>query len=138
MEINEIQSIDDLQSLGTLTDLVTAIASQVSPLVVEANTYEDLFKIVCCLQQNWLPFAKGPFVSKQAEFVFYLTKLEGKQRNKAIGLTDELYEDTGAAKRWFKKLSQVVHPDKGGDADAFNVLKKLYDVIVDAQEDKDV
>ena len=80
---------------------------------------------------------EGPFVSKQAEFIYYLTQLEGKQRNRAIGITDEHYEDTNIAKKWYEEVSQLVHPDKGGGATAFNVLRKLYEVMVDVKEDGD-
>lgn len=135
MEFEKIQSVEDLRNAGSISDLVVRLQSLVTPLTITANTYDELFEIVSCLQKNWLPLAKGPFISRQAEFVYYLTKLEGNQRNIAIGITDDHYEDTSKAKKWFKQLSQLVHPDKGGDPAAFNVLRKLYDVMIDVQED---
>lgn len=137
MELEKIQSIEDLQNSGNIPDLVEQIKCLISPLTVEADTYDALFETVQCLQKNWLPLAKGPFISRQAELVYYLTKLEGKQRNKAVGITDDLYDDKPKAKKWFKKLSNIVHPDKGGDATAFSVLRKLYEVMVDVEEDND-
>jgi len=136
MEIENIQSIEDLSDSGNISDLVKEIKTLISPLTIEVNTYDELFKIVMCLQKNWLPLIKGPFISRQAEVVYYLSKLEGKQRNLALGISDDLYDDPEKAKKWFRELAQLVHPDKGGTATAFKVLKKLYDVMVDVKEDE--
>lgn len=138
MKLDNILSIEDLQELGTVSEIAEKIQSLVSPLLVQADSYDEMLELIRCLQKNWLPIAKGPFISKQAEFVYYLTELEGGQRNKAIGLNDEFYDDIDLAKKWYKSLSQLVHPDKGGDAIAFNVLRNLYEVIVDEEDDADV
>lgn len=137
MELEKIRSIEELRETGNIPDLVKQIEKVISPLTIEADTYDELFNVVICLQKNWLPFSKGPFISKQAELIYYLTELEGKQRNRAMGITDEHYEDTTIAKKWYKEVSQLVHPDKGGDATAFNVLRKIYEVMVDVKEDED-
>ncbi len=138
MEIEKIHSIDDLRDCGSISDVAEKICRLIHPLKIEVNTYDELFEIVVCLQKNWLPLVKGPFISRQAEVVYYLTKLEGKQRNNAIGLSDEIYEDPEKAKEWYRGLRGLVHPDKGGDATAFIVLKKLYNVAIDQEEDENV
>lgn len=135
MEIEKIRSTEDLRKSGSVSDWAKRIKELIHPLTIEANTYDELFEIVSCLQKNWLALIKGPFVSRQAEFVYYLCKLEGKQRNLALGITDDHYEDKEKAKKWYRELAQIVHPDKGGDATAFKVLKKLYNVMVDVKED---
>ena len=71
------------------------------------------------------------FKSKQAEYLFYLTKLEGKQRNNLLGLTDEHYENKEVAKKWYKEIANYVHPDKTGNKIAFLELKKIYDVLIE-------
>lgn len=137
MELEKIKSVEDLRNAGSISKLVKEIKSLIRPLTIEANTYDELFKIVCCLQKNWLPLVKGPFISKQAEFVYYLTQLEGKQRNVALGITDDLYEDVAKAKKWYKKISNIVHPDKRGSNKAFVILKQLYHVMIDVEESDD-
>ena len=134
MEIEKIRSIDDLRSCGSISDLVEKIYCIIRPLKIDANTYEDLFEVVVLLQKNWLPLIKGPFISRQAEIIYYLTKLEGKQRNKALGMSDDIYEDPEKAKEWYRGLVGLVHPDKGGDEAAFVVLKKLYEVAIDNKD----
>jgi hypothetical protein len=138
MELEKISTVEELKKAGNIQDLVKQIKNTISPLTIEADTYDELFGVVICLQKNWVSFVKGPFISRQAEFIYYLTELEGKQRNNAIGITDDHYEDTNIAKKWYKDISQLVHPDKGGDATAFNVLRKLYEVMVDVKEDDNV
>ncbi|MBP8149355.1 MAG: hypothetical protein KAY21_06515 [Limnohabitans sp.] len=136
MEIENIHSVADLRDRGSISDLVKKLCCLISPLKVEAKTYEELFEIVSLVQKNWLPLAKGPFISRQAEIIFYLTKLEGKQRNDALGMSDDIYEDLGKAKEWYRNMRGLVHPDKGGDANAFAILKKLYEVAIDQKEDE--
>lgn len=138
MEIDKIHSIDDLRDCGSISDLVEKICCLIRPLKIEANTYDELFEIVVCLQKNWLPLVKGPFISRQAEVVYYLTKLEGKQRNNALGMSDDVYEDPERAKEWCRDLRGLVHPDKGGDATAFDILMKLYEVAIDQKEGDNV
>jgi hypothetical protein len=81
------------------------------------------------------------FISISSAYVFYLTKLEGKQRNKLLGVTDDLYEDIKKAKKWFRNISQYVHPDICTDDDpngmAFIELKKLYDVMIEEDEENE-
>lgn len=76
---------------------------------------------------------KSPFVSKQAEFIYYLTQLSGKQRNKSIGITDRHYEDKSVADAWYSEVSKLVHPDNGGSATAIDNLNELYDVMTDTR-----
>lgn len=71
------------------------------------------------------------FKSKQAELLFYLTKLDGKKRNELLELTDEHYENKNLAKKWYQQINKYVHPDKGGTKEAFIVLKNIYDILVE-------
>lgn len=137
LKISEISSLDDIQEYKKTSNLRDDIQKLIFPLKTEASSDEELLSIVEFLKAKWLGFKEGPFVSRQAEFIYYLSQLEGKQRNRAIGITDEHYEDTTIARKWYKEVSQLVHPDKGGDATAFNVLRKLYEVMVDVKEDED-
>lgn len=75
------------------------------------------------------------FKSKQAELLFYFTNLEGKQRNRLIGLTDEHYANKTLAEKWYKDTVKYVHPDKGGNEKAFIILKKIYDILVEEDEE---
>lgn len=131
MDFSNIETVLDLKECGELKDLVDALSKVVSPFRIEASSYEELLPYVLKLNEKWVDFIDSPFVSRKAELVFYLTKLEGKQRNKALGITDEHYENKETAKKWYRSLSQHVHSDKGGHDDAFKMLKRLYEVMTD-------
>lgn len=75
------------------------------------------------------------FKSEKDKILFLLLKVDGEQRNNLLGITDEMYDDKKLAKKWYKKLSLIVHPDRmNNNSDAFNELKELYQVITDSDE----
>ncbi len=131
MHPKDAKSISELIELGPVEDLVAQLEAEISPLKIEADSYEALFDAIRKLRINWVPFLEGPFLSEQKKYIYLLTKLEGKERNVALGITEKHYEDKAAAKKWFKKIANHVHPDKGGDDKAFVIAKGLYDVMVD-------
>lgn len=134
-ELRNIQSIDELEKLGSEEDIKKILQKIVIPLKINACSYQEIYETLKMLQQKHIDFIDGFFKSKQDEYLFYLTKLEGKQRNKLLGLTDEHYENKKLAKKWYKGISNYVHPDKNGDENAFHTLKNIYDILI--EEDKD-
>jgi len=136
MDLIEVRTVADLEELGSVDEIRQQLQKIVDPLRVEGSSYIELFAIVKTLQEKWLDFREGPFVSSQAELVFYLTKLDGSVRNRLLGITDALYHDPKMAKQWFRSLRKLVHSDRGGDDDAFHALQDLYDVMI-AREDDD-
>ena len=102
------------------------------PLNTNANTYEELLEVINCLKKNWVGFSDEFFVNKSKKYEYILTKLEGKKRNELLGITDQMYENQELAKKWFKNIAKYIHPDTEGiDKDAFIVLKKLYDTMIE-------
>lgn len=72
------------------------------------------------------------FKSENDRILFLLLEVDGKRRNQLLGITSEMYENEDAAKKWYKSLSNKVHPDKNNDpraAEAFNKLKQLYNKV---------
>ncbi|HDY8049440.1 TPA: hypothetical protein RQK83_000415 [Vibrio vulnificus] len=135
MKISEIGSLEDIQEYEKKSNLRDDIQALITPLKIEASCDEELLNIIDFLKCKWLDFQKGPFVSEQQEYIFYLTKLEGKQRNNALGITDEHYEDKKLAKKWKNSIAQKVASDKGGCDQAMTTLLKIYDALVDDFED---
>ena len=135
-ELKAVVSLEEFKEIGTISELTHQINEIVAPLKVEADTYETLYEIFQCLLEKWSDFMKGPFVNEKEEYTFYLTMLEGKQRNKMLGITDEMYESPELAKQWYLKIAKLVHPDIGitKTSEAFNVLQQLYDVMIDNSE----
>lgn len=84
--------------------------------------------------KNLKNYDSSTFSSKQQELIFYLTQLEGKQRNKLLGIKDEYYEDKKLAQRWYRNIAKYVHPDQGGSSEAFNTLNKIYEILIEDDE----
>ncbi len=130
MKIFSANDIESLEALGTVAELRQQLQEVVSPLKVEAESYDDLLKVIQVLQEKWIDAVPGPFVSRKAEVIFYLTKLEGDQRRQLLGLTEEHFQDAALAKKWFRSLRQLVHSDReGGSDEAFLALQKIYKLV---------
>ena len=134
-ELRNIQSIDELEKLDSEEDIKFFLERIVIPLKINVSSYQEIYETLKILQQKHVDFIDGFFKSKQDEYLFYLTKLEGKQRNQLLGLTDEHYENKKLAKKWYKEISTYVHPDKNGDENAFSTLSNIYKILI--EEDKD-
>lgn len=139
-DLKSVTNIESLKKLGTISDIVKKLNEIVAPLTIEATTYGELYKVFQCLWEKWSDFRKGPFIDESAEYTFYLTMLDGKQRNKMLGITDEMYDSPELAKEWYRKIAKLVHPDTGVyKADqAFIVLQELYKVMTDDEWEDDL
>lgn len=131
LKISEINSLDDIKKYGESSDLIQDLQKLVAPLKVEAATDEELLTVIMALKSKWVDLMSGPFISEKQEYIYYLTRLEGKQRNKALGITDKHYEDKNLAKGWKRSLAQKVAGDKGGSDEALRILLEIYEVLVD-------
>ncbi len=74
------------------------------------------------------------FQSQNLKYIFALCYMDGEQRNKIIGLTDEIYYDSNLAKDWYRGVIKLIHPDANSvvraDADeAVMNLNKIYERI---------
>lgn len=137
LKISEINSLEDILEYEKTSDLQLDLQKLVAPLKIETSKKEDLLEVITVLRHKWADFIRGPFISEQEEYIYYLTKLEGKQRNKALGLTDDHYSDKKLAKKWKRSIAMKVASDRGGCDEAMKTLFSIYDVLVDDFEDED-
>lgn len=137
IDFESINTIEDIKNYGSEKEWIDLLNGIVAPMKVNIRSFQDVLSIVELLKSKWAPMMQGCFVSKKAEYIFYLTKLEGKQRNKLLGISDEMYENKELAKSWYKNIAKSVHPDSnnGDESKAFLVLKELYDNMVDDCEE---
>ena len=68
----------------------------------------------------------------------YLLEHEGERREKLLGIDDEIYSDKKVAKKWYKRIAQIVHPDfDARDSEqAKEAFQKLQDIYQDLTEDE--
>lgn len=71
----------------------------------------------------------GIFTSKTSEYIFYLTKLDGKQRNDLLGITDSHYINKTLAKQWYDSILDYIK--LVGNKEAEDTLVKLYLILIE-------
>lgn len=73
------------------------------------------------------------FNSLEAEYIFYLLELDGKQRADKLHITMKCYSDKAFAKSWRDSIAKIIHPDKCSNSranDAISKLNQLYEEMV--------
>lgn len=133
--IAQVKSIEDLKKLGAIDRISQDINEKISPLKVSAASYEELFDLVTYLQKNWLPFRQGYFLSKRMEYIYYLLEHDGEKREKLLGINDKIYANPKDAKRWYKKIAQIIRADLADCDEARNAFHKLNEIYEDLTEE---
>jgi hypothetical protein len=70
-----------------------------------------------------------PFVSRKAQLIFYLTVMEGKQRNDLLGIREEHYADKNVAGEWYVGLMMELGPKTNENEAAIKELQEIYAVM---------
>ena len=130
-ELKKASSTKDLEKIGTIENIRSYINSIIPNMEISATTYKDILDTIMFFKENLLPWSDNVFVSKQKEYIFILTKMEGNARMKALNANDELYSNKELAKKWKNKIAQIIHPDKGSSDNALIKLNKLYENMTD-------
>lgn len=71
------------------------------------------------------------FNSKEAEYIFYLLELDGKQRADKLNITMKCYSNKNEAKMWRDSIAKVIHPDKCKNERASEAICKLNQLYED-------
>lgn len=127
-KLKNCNCIEMLGEIGSAEVIVDVLNKEIFPLVVNATTYEDIYKAVNKLASHWDTFQSDDyFKSDRLKYIFALTHMEGQQRNKIIELTDDLYENKDEAKKWYRRIAKKIHPDLNRDCQiqAENAMKEL-------------
>ncbi|ERT45826.1 hypothetical protein ABVN58_11825 [Fusobacterium polymorphum] len=144
-KLRNISTIEELKKIGSVENIVKEIENVIKPLSIRKEKkieYKELFEIVKLLKDKWKDFENDDyFKNERSKYLFCLTEVDGEKRNKYIGLTDNLYHDPKLAKKWYYKISKILNPNANPTnkvtAEAFNNLKKLYDVVNSGFEEDD-
>jgi hypothetical protein len=136
-DLKTIETIDQLNKLETVEKIAEIINAEICPLKINPTSYEDILDVINKLKVNWIKLSEIKVFDEMTKYVFYLTELEGEQRNKKIGIVEDMYSDEKKAKAWYRRLSKIVHPDKNnGEGDvAFKILSEIYNVLIDKAGD---
>ncbi|AMM81533.1 hypothetical protein KNO35_02565 [Pasteurella multocida] len=133
--LKDIQSLEELKNISTVQEISSIINSLIPNMMLVNNTYEDLWKTIECLKNNFSTFRNSYFISEQAKYIYILTRLEGKSKTKELNISDSMYRNKNMAKEWRNNIVKYVHPDKGGSDEAFQELEKLYRTMINIDEE---
>lgn len=142
-KLKNCNCVEMLGKIGSVEVIVDVINKEIFPLVVNATTYEDVYKVVNKLTNHWDTFQSDDyFKSDRLKYIFALTHMEGEQRNKIIKLTEDLYESKDEAKKWYREIAKKIHPDLNRDCqkqaeDAMKELKVIYSRIQKCFEEEE-
>lgn len=136
-EILACASIDELKSVGKLAPIRSVLqgaldARYSSRLKLSfRNSWRNLqasLTDVRPLIQGVESPSSSYFVSEQARLIHALIELDGENRARALGITEQEYRDPVAAKRWYKNLVQRIHPDTCSHPRAEEASARLRDI----------
>lgn len=71
------------------------------------------------------------FTSKEAEYIFYLLELDGKNRAEKLNISMKCYSNKSEAKRWRDSIAKVIHPDICKNPRAKEAVLKLNQLYED-------
>ena len=147
MDIKDLLKItnkDDLNKYGSIEDAVNCINQNITPLKADAKTIKKKKKVLELLKTHWDIFSISEipyFKDEKSKFIFALTELDGTNRNKLIGLTEDLYSNTEKAKSWYRNIVKQIHPDTNGSTSdskkAFEQLEIIFARITKANSSMD-
>lgn len=74
------------------------------------------------------------FSSEACEYLFYLLELDGEVRMTKLGITRTLFMKKEAAKKWYRQIAKLIHPDHCTHPNAtrgMDVLNDLYTQMIE-------
>ena len=143
-KLKKCDCVEKLNEIGTVENILEAINEEISPLIVNASTYQEIYKALDKLAGHWDTFqCDDYFKNERLKYIFALIYMEGKRRNEIIDLTDDLYENEDKAKKWYRGVVKKIHPDLNMDLqvqaeNAMRELEILYSRIKKCFEEEDV
>lgn len=72
-----------------------------------------------------------PFISHQAELIYYLTQFTGRDRSSLLGINESHYRNKKMAARWYETILPLV----AGHEAARRTVEELYTVMTDLAEE---
>ncbi|EKF9771330.1 hypothetical protein O1D04_003544 [Vibrio cholerae] len=139
MKWYECKSEQDLKMLGKFAEVKKEIAKDLDgKIVLTARSWKSLQEKVSFLQKVFERSENGSiwydgFISETEKYIFCLTKLDGKNRQRNLGVSGLHYKNKDVAKKWMFKISHKIHSDKCQDPrakDAMIELENMYKEMI--------
>lgn len=69
------------------------------------------------------------FKDESSKTIFYLLHMSGKERTDFLGIKEKLYGNQAEARKWYTRMSKLVHPDNTDNPEAalaFKEIQRIY------------
>lgn len=138
-DLCSIKDIQELKSVDSINNILKVINSEITPMSVTAQTYEELFSVIAVLKKQWNNFNSDVyFKNENVKMIYSLLYARPEVRNINIGYSEELLEDAEKAKKWYINLVKKIHPDANKACPeeaqkAMTELEIIYERIVNGK-----
>ncbi|MDM8558934.1 hypothetical protein [Candidatus Parabeggiatoa sp. HSG14] len=138
MKWYECNSINQLKELGSFREVKKIINTDFEgKFVLKSRGWSNLLEKINFLsnifgKSNNKVWHDG-FISETEKYLFCLLELDGKNRQRILGVNGLHYKNTEIAKRWKRKIIQKIHTDKCSDSRApaaMQVLEEMYQEMI--------
>lgn len=135
MKWHECVDKSELKEIGCFSDVKEIIADDLKgKMKITARSWQELYEKISLLQ---LLFSRTKpeklwfdgFETEAQKYLFCLTQIDGKNRQKNLGVSGLHYKNKDLAKKWKQKIAQKIHPDKCSDSrakEAINILDSMF------------
>jgi len=135
MKWYECSNESDLKKIGSFSDVKKIIYHDLKGKInITARSWRKLYEKINLMQDLFFHSKLGElsfdgFVSETQKYLFCLTQIDGKNRQKNLGVSGLHYRNIDLAKKWKRKIVQKIHPDKCADPrakDAMLILENMF------------
>lgn len=130
----ECTTKEDLERIGSYETIKNEIECDFDKTIeVKAGNLHVLFKTIEKIKKIFYKEKDEFFCSETKKFIFALTELDGKNRQKILEVTSLHYKNKDIADQWKKKIASKIHEDRcklPKAKDAWDVLMEMYKEMV--------
>jgi len=134
MKWYECDNINQLKELGSFRDVKNIINKDFEgKFVLKSRGWANLLEKINFLSNLFSKTSINEvwhdgFVSETEKYLFCLLKLDGKNRQRILGVNGLHYKNAEVAKSWRKKILQKIHTDKCSDSRATAAMQALEEM----------
>lgn len=115
-DLCSIKDIQELKSVDSINNILKVINSEITPMSVTAQTYEELFSVIAVLKKQWNNFNSDVyFKNENVKMIYSLLYARPEVRNINIGYEHSEYHN-----------SDYPQNEKGYEQFEKNIKNKVY------------
>ena len=94
-DLCSIKDIQELKSVDSINNILKVINSEITPMSVTAQTYEELFSVIAVLKKQWNNFNSDVyFKNENVKMIYSLLYARPEVRNISIGYEHSEYHNS--------------------------------------------